>query len=146
MSEEMMALEKNDTWKLVDLPRGRVPVGCRWVYTIKYRSDGAIERQIPEASGKANISISNSPDITYAMVVVSQFMHAPKSGHLEVVYRILKYLKFSPGKGLLYAQNNHLRIEGYSDADWAKSISDGRSTSCYCTFVGGNLVTWRSKK
>lgn len=32
------------------------------------------------------------------------------------------------------------------DPDWAGSISDRRSTSTYCTFVGGNLVTQRSKK
>ncbi|XP_042495154.1 uncharacterized mitochondrial protein AtMg00810-like [Macadamia integrifolia] len=86
------------------------------------------------------------PDISYAVRVVSQFMYTPKSGHLDAMYRILIYLKSSPGKGLLYARNNHLRIEGYSDAEWAGSISDRRSTSSYCTFVGGNLVTWRSKK
>ncbi|XP_042488724.1 uncharacterized mitochondrial protein AtMg00810-like [Macadamia integrifolia] len=86
------------------------------------------------------------PDISYAMRVVSQFMHAPKSGHLDAVYCILRYFKSSPGKGLLYAKNHHLRIEGYSDVDWAGSIFDRRSTSGYCTFVGGYLVIWRSKK
>lgn len=39
-----------------------------------------------------------------------------------------------------------MRIEGYTDADWAGHITDRRSTSGYFTFVGGNLVTWRSKK
>lgn len=37
-------------------------------------------------------------------------------------------------------------MEGYTDADWAGSRNDRRSTSGYFTFVGGNLVTWRSKK
>jgi len=31
-------------------------------------------------------------------------------------------------------------------ADWTGSLEDRRSTSRYCTFVGGNLVSWRSKK
>jgi hypothetical protein len=39
-----------------------------------------------------------------------------------------------------------LDVEGYTDADWAGSILDRKSTSGYFTFVGGNLVTWRSKK
>ncbi|XP_042511753.1 uncharacterized mitochondrial protein AtMg00810-like [Macadamia integrifolia] len=86
------------------------------------------------------------PDITYAVGVVSQFMHALKSGHLDAMYCILRYLKSSQGKGLLYSRNNHLRIKGYTDADWAGSVFDRRSTSGYCTFVGSNLVTWRSKK
>ena len=39
-----------------------------------------------------------------------------------------------------------MELEAYSDADWAESIVDRRSTSRYCTFLGGNLVTWRRKK
>jgi hypothetical protein len=41
--------------------------------------------------------------------------------------------------------NNSNEICGYSDADWAGSY-DRKSTTGYCTFVGGNLVTWKSKK
>jgi len=86
------------------------------------------------------------PDIAFAVSMVSQFMHSPGPEHFEAVYRILRYLKGSPGKGLLFEKHGHLQIEVYTDADWAGSITDRRSTSGYCTFVGGNLVTWRSKK
>nr|CAD1822910.1 unnamed protein product [Ananas comosus var. bracteatus] len=65
---------------------------------------------------------------------------------MEAVHRILRYLKTYPGKGLLFSNNGHLKIEAYYDADWASSSDDRRSTTGYCTFVGGNLVTWRSKK
>ena len=58
----------------------------------------------------------------------------------------MKYLKGSPGKGLLFEKNSHLKVEVYTDANWAGSLTDRRLTSSYCTFVGGNLVTWRSKK
>jgi hypothetical protein len=44
MNIEMDALKKNRTWELVTLPKGKKPVGCKWVYTIKYRADGSIER------------------------------------------------------------------------------------------------------
>ncbi|KAL6333929.1 hypothetical protein AAG906_039343 [Vitis piasezkii] len=78
--------------------------------------------------------------------MVSQFMHAPGPEHFEAVYRILRYLKGTPGRGLLFKSREHLQIETYTDANWAGSIVDRRSTFGYCSFVGGNLVTWRSKK
>uniref|UniRef100_A0A8R7UCU5 Reverse transcriptase Ty1/copia-type domain-containing protein n=1 Tax=Triticum urartu TaxID=4572 RepID=A0A8R7UCU5_TRIUA len=86
------------------------------------------------------------PDISYAVSVVSRYMHDPRSGHLDAVHHILRYLKGSPGKGLWFKKNGHLNVDGYSDADWASCLDDRRSTSGYCVFVGGNLVSWRSKK
>ena len=86
------------------------------------------------------------PDIAFAVSVVSQFMHDPHSVHMDAVIRILRYLKSRPDRGLLYSCHGNLRVECYTDADWVGSLDDRRSTSGYCTFVGGNLVTWRSKK
>jgi hypothetical protein len=86
------------------------------------------------------------PDIAYAVSVVSQFMHAPCEKQMEIVHRIFRYLKSALGKGLMLYKNGHLEVEGYTDADWVGSITDRRSTSGYCTFVGGNVVTWHSKK
>jgi hypothetical protein len=44
METELSALEQTGTWKLVDLPPGVKPIGCRWVYKIKHHADGSIER------------------------------------------------------------------------------------------------------
>ncbi|KAK3006834.1 hypothetical protein RJ639_015528 [Escallonia herrerae] len=86
------------------------------------------------------------PDIAFAVSLVSQFMHNPSKDHMNAVIRILQYLKSSPGKGLMFRKHHHLDIDGYTDADWVGNATDRRSTSGYFTFVGGNLVTWRSKK
>nr|GEU33304.1 putative copia-type protein [Tanacetum cinerariifolium] len=48
--------------------------------------------------------------------------------------------------GVLFKQNGHLETQLYTDAYWAGDKGDPRSTSGYFTLVGGNLVTWRSKK
>jgi Reverse transcriptase (RNA-dependent DNA polymerase) len=109
--------------------------------------------QIPENKEKYQrlvgklIYLSHTrPDIAYAVGVASQFMHFRSKEHMDLVIRIVKYLKGSPGRGILFKSHGHLDIMGYLDADWPGSNTDRRSTSGYFTFVGGNLVTWKSKK
>ena len=44
MKEELDALHQTGTWDLVDLPSGKYAIGCKWVYKIKTRSDGIVDR------------------------------------------------------------------------------------------------------
>ena len=44
MAEEIRASEENKTWTIEELPPGKKPISCKWVYRVKYRSDGTIER------------------------------------------------------------------------------------------------------
>ena len=44
MKVELQALTQMGTWEFVDLPPGKQTVGCKWVYCIKYKADGTIER------------------------------------------------------------------------------------------------------
>lgn len=57
------------------------------------------------------------PDVAYAVSLASQFMHCPSEDHMRVVVRILQYLKSSPRRELMLKKNEHLRIEGFSNAD-----------------------------
>ena len=96
--------------------------------------------------GKLNYLTVTRPDISFAVSVVSQFLNSPCQEHMDAVIRILRYIKRAPGKGLVYENKGHTQIVGYSDADWAGSPIDRRSTSGYCVFVGGNHISWKSKK
>lgn len=82
-----------------------------------------------------------TPNIAFAVSVVSQFMHNPKEVHLLATHRILQYLKGTPGKGILFKRNESATLEAYTNVDYAGSATDRRSTTGYCTFLGGNLVT-----
>lgn len=44
MMEEMRAFSKSGAWELVELLSGKNPVGCKWVYTVKLKANGSIER------------------------------------------------------------------------------------------------------
>ena len=73
-------------------------------------------------------------------------MHNPREVHLQAAHRILQYLKGTPGRGILFIRNGNMTLEAYTDADYAGSIVDRRSPTGHCTFLGGNVVTWKSKK
>ena len=73
-------------------------------------------------------------------------MAAPRSTHMEAALRIVRYLKAHTGYDLFYRVHGHLRIKAFTNSDWVGSPSDLKSTrGCY-TFLGGNIVTQKSKK
>ncbi|KAL6327587.1 hypothetical protein AAG906_021878 [Vitis piasezkii] len=57
------------------------------------------------------------PDIAFAVSVASQYMHSLKESHLEAVYKILRYLKGFPGRGLFFKKSDSKKVEIYTDAD-----------------------------
>ena len=97
--------------------------------------------------GKLNYLTVTRPDIAHSVSVVSQYMSSLTVDNWAAVQHILCYLKGALGRGILYCNHGHNRVECFTDADWAGSKEDRRSTSGYCVFVDGNLVSWkRSKK
>ena len=73
-------------------------------------------------------------------------MISPCDSHWEAVVRILRYIKSAPDKRLLFEDQGYEHITGYTNADWAGSTSERRSTAGYCVLVGGHLVSWKSMK
>ena len=55
------------------------------------------------------------------------------------MFRIVRNLKSTSGKGLFFVKHGHTELE--TDVDWVGSVKDIRSTRGYCSFVVGNLVT-----
>jgi hypothetical protein len=85
-------------------------------------------------------------DIAFSVNKVCQFLHAPTDIHWAAVKRILRYLKGNTRIGLKIQKSNSMMISGFSDADWAGSVDDRRSTSGFANFLGANLVSWSARK
>lgn len=76
-------------------------------------------------------------DVTFVVRVVSQYVQILKEPHFDVMK--------APDQGLLFRNNEHLDVEGYSDVNWYVCLDDIKCTKCYCVFVGENLVSWKRK-
>ncbi|KAA0053629.1 Beta-galactosidase [Cucumis melo var. makuwa] len=87
------------------------------------------KEQYQRLVGKLIYLSHTRPDISFAVSVVSQFMQAPYEKHMEAVNRILRYLKNTPGKGLMFRKTNGKTIEAYTDSDWARSVIDRKSSA-----------------
>ena len=74
--------------------------------------------------GKLIYLTINRLDITYVINILSQFMHEPRVVHWEGALRVLAYIKRAPRKRLIYRRHDHLRIEAYSDAGYARDKGD----------------------
>jgi hypothetical protein len=86
------------------------------------------------------------PDISYDVQQTCLFMHSPTGLHLSVVKHILCYIKGTIHHGLTISRSLASELIVYSDADWAGCPNTRQSTSRYCAFYGGNLVSWSSKR
>ncbi|XP_073025307.1 uncharacterized protein [Primulina eburnea] len=86
------------------------------------------------------------PDICYVVQHLSQFMHSPKKSHMDAVIRVVKYLKCSPGLGILLSSKNSMTLSAYCDSDWASCPMSRRSLTGFCIQLGTSLLSWRTKK
>jgi hypothetical protein len=86
------------------------------------------------------------PDIAFAVNKVCQFLHAPTVVHWVAVKRVIRYIKQDTKIGIKISKSKSMVVNGFSDADWAGSLDDRRSTCGFAIFLGGNLISWNAKK
>ncbi|CAA0823453.1 cysteine-rich RLK (RECEPTOR-like protein kinase) 8 [Striga hermonthica] len=85
------------------------------------------------------------PDIAHAVGVVSRFMSNPGVMHWEAVKWILRYLRGTKDRALVFGRST-LTLSGFVDADFDGSDLDKRrSTTGYVFTYGGTAVSWISK-
>ena len=96
--------------------------------------------------GKLIYLTTTRPDITFAVNHLSQFLSAPNSAHQQAATRVLRYLKGTPGSGILLHRNSTLQLKAFCDSDWATCPDTRRSITRFSIYLGQSLISWRSKK
>jgi hypothetical protein len=124
--------------------------------TSEVPSDPALTSLYQQIVGSLNYaSISTRPDITYAVHILSLHLKNPGPNHLTAAKVVLRYLKGTKDIGLIFDGKQSmvtpsnlfsLRIDAYSDSDWAGDVDDRHSTSGYVLQFNQGTISWRSKK
>ncbi|PHT61043.1 hypothetical protein T459_34072 [Capsicum annuum] len=96
--------------------------------------------------GKLQYLFFTRPDINFSVNKLSQFMQTPSEVHWKALKRVLRYLQGTLQFALHIQRGNDFNLHMYSDADWARDMSDRASTTGYILFFGQNPVSWSSRK
>jgi hypothetical protein len=85
------------------------------------------------------------PDIVQVVGLVGRFQVGPKETHVQELKIIFRYLKGMLNFGLWYPIGKYFTLTTYTDAYWAGSVDDRKSTNGGVFFMGNNIVPWFSK-
>ncbi|KAL8161831.1 hypothetical protein V2J09_013320 [Rumex salicifolius] len=97
--------------------------------------------------GSLRYLVHTSPDLAYSVGVLSRYMEAPTTTHMNVVKQILRYVKGTLNLGCFYVKKQPKEeLIGYSDSDLIGDIDDRKSTTGVIYFLGRNPITWVSQK
>ncbi|EOY15694.1 DNA/RNA polymerases superfamily protein [Theobroma cacao] len=168
MEQQMLMVEKNGTWLLVDKPIDQHVIGTKWIFETKVNAAGTVNKYKArlvvkrltkdDGTSRAGSSMYRSiigsllyltasrPNIMFSASLLSRFMQSPSQTHFAAAKRVLRYIKGIIDLGLKFEKKKNSIIMGYCDTDWAGSLDDSKGTFGYCFSLGSAVFNWNSKK
>ncbi|XP_015170457.1 uncharacterized mitochondrial protein AtMg00240-like [Solanum tuberosum] len=80
-------------------------------------------------------------DITFAVQVLSQYMHCLKRSHMEAALRVVRYIKGLPGMGLLMPSQATSQLFAYCDSNCDACLETRKSVTGYLVKFGGAVIS-----
>lgn len=127
------------------------PMDCKLNYDCLKRDESEsydIENKCRQMIGCIMYSmLCTRTDLCSSISLLSRFQNCARENLLVALKRVLRYIKGTLNLFLVYKKNNiDTVVTGYADADWGSDTTDRKSTSGFCLFVFGNIISWNSKK
>ncbi|XP_017248265.1 uncharacterized mitochondrial protein AtMg00810-like [Daucus carota subsp. sativus] len=91
--------------------------------------------------GKLNYLTNTRPDLAFTVQSLSQFMNAPRTPHPAALHHTLRYVAHTVNQGILLNSSNELKLQAFSDADWASCPESRRSITGYILLLGNSSIT-----
>ena len=97
--------------------------------------------------------VNSRPDIAFAVHQCIWFSHQPKKCHEDAVKRVVRYLKGTHNKGLIFEPSGELTLEAFADAGFAGlwGVEEPQDATCvksrtgYVIRLGCSMLVWKSK-
>ena len=117
MNQRKDALEILEETGMLDCKFVNIPMDSNVKFVLgkgePLRDPGIYRRLV----GKLNYLTNTRPDIAFSVSVISQFLQSPCDSHWDAMIRILRYIKGTPGQGVLYENRGQTQIVRYCDAN-----------------------------
>ncbi|XP_070031713.1 secreted RxLR effector protein 161-like [Nicotiana tomentosiformis] len=127
-----------------------IPVSCPLELNVKLKAKVGDPLPKPEdyrcLIGKLNFLTHTRPDINFAVQHLSHFLQFPCVPHMQAALHVLRYLKGTSDYGIFFNSSPDLSLQVFYGSDWASCADSRRSVSGLCIFLGGSLISWKSKK
>nr|GEZ69182.1 hypothetical protein [Tanacetum cinerariifolium] len=127
MKSEIQSMYENQVWNLVDTTPGLKTVGCKWIFKKKANMDGKMDVKTAFLRGKLTEDVFMAqPEGFENANMMCQHQQDPGKGHWTAIKNILKYLRNTKDRFLVYSGEEELRVTGYYDASWKIDKDDTR--------------------
>ena len=140
-------------FKMENSKKGNLPLhhGIKISKDLCPKSATELEKmsRVPYASAIGSIMYAMTctrPDVSFALSMVSRHQQNPGEGHWTAVKNILKYLRNTKDRFLVYGGEKELKVTGYCDVSWQTDKDDSRSQSGWVYLLNGGAVIWKSTK
>ncbi|CAM8888862.1 unnamed protein product [Rhodiola kirilowii] len=146
LHQRKYALDLLQEHDMIECKPAKTPLPIK--HTLSLSTAAVIEDPMPyrKLVGKLIYLTITRPDLAHSVQILSQYMSAPTSDHLQAAHRLLRYIKGAPAQGLFFSAKSDLILSAFCDADWAACPKTRRSTTGFCVLIGESLVSWKSKK